>query len=191
MHTAFGKSDTFCKVSDALRPVCTNGVANENAFGPQSHGVGPCSEGWLKSWLKSALQSTRSTAHCPALCRYSWSDIATAIKEAAERSRRTRGVSSGWGSARQAPWPSASWEAVPSMAEVWSARYHGHHRPPDGWGATDARGTLASRDDCLPWDVLRRWWQYPVAEALARDVLCSFPGPSPWAAASIPAGWDP
>src|SRR5215831_7621441 len=22
---------------------------------PPSHGVGPCSEGWLKSWLKSAL----------------------------------------------------------------------------------------------------------------------------------------
>src|SRR5262249_54810359 len=35
-------------------------------LGPQSHGVGPYSEGWLTS-RKSALQSTRSTATCPAL----------------------------------------------------------------------------------------------------------------------------
>src|SRR5215813_8695461 len=48
----------------------TNRLENDNAFGPPSHGVGPCSEGWLKSWLKSALQSTRSTADCPALRRY-------------------------------------------------------------------------------------------------------------------------
>jgi len=35
---------------------------------PQSHGVGPCSEGWL-TWRKSALQSTWSTTGCPALGR--------------------------------------------------------------------------------------------------------------------------
>jgi hypothetical protein len=28
--------------------VFTNRVENANALGPQSHGVGPCSEGWLK-----------------------------------------------------------------------------------------------------------------------------------------------
>src|SRR5262249_34941287 len=70
MHAAFGKSDALRKVPDALLPMFTNRVENANAFGPQSHGVGPCSEGWLKSWLKSALQSTRSTANCPALRRY-------------------------------------------------------------------------------------------------------------------------
>src|SRR5215472_10573712 len=66
MHAAFGKSDAFRKVPDALLPVFTNRVENANAFGPQSHGVGPYSEGWLKSWRKSVLQSTRSTADCPA-----------------------------------------------------------------------------------------------------------------------------
>src|SRR5918992_1754348 len=69
MHPAFGKSGSLCKAPDALLPVFTNRVEKENAFGPQSHSVGPCSEGWLKSWLKSALQSTRSTANCPALRR--------------------------------------------------------------------------------------------------------------------------
>jgi hypothetical protein len=48
--------------------VFTNRVENGNALGPQSHGVGPCSEGWLKL-EKSALQSTRWTPACPALRR--------------------------------------------------------------------------------------------------------------------------
>src|SRR2546423_14040110 len=53
-----------------IAAVFTKRVENNNAFGPQSHGVGPCSEGWLKSWLKSVLQSTRSTTGCPALGGY-------------------------------------------------------------------------------------------------------------------------
>src|SRR5215470_472692 len=44
-------------------------LKNDNALGPQSHGVGPCSGGWLMTSRKSALQSTRSTATCPALRR--------------------------------------------------------------------------------------------------------------------------
>src|SRR5215469_4384067 len=67
MHAAFGKSGLLRKASDALLPVFTNRVENNQALGPQSHSGGPCSEGWLKSCLKSALQSTRSTTHCPAL----------------------------------------------------------------------------------------------------------------------------
>src|SRR6516164_2707377 len=67
MHAAFGKSGLLRKASDALLPVCTNRVVNNQALGPQSHSGGPCSEGWLKSCLKSALQSTRSMTHCPAL----------------------------------------------------------------------------------------------------------------------------
>src|SRR5215471_8686364 len=67
MHAAFGKSGLLRKASDALLPVFTNRVENDQALGPQSHSGGPCSEGWLKSCLKSALQSTRSTTHCPAL----------------------------------------------------------------------------------------------------------------------------
>src|SRR5205823_14934512 len=39
----------------------------DNALAPQSHGVGPCSGGLLKSWMKSVPQSTRSTPGCPAL----------------------------------------------------------------------------------------------------------------------------
>src|SRR5262249_41307160 len=70
MHATFGKPGAISQAPDALLPVLTNRVENANAFGPQSHGVGPYSEGWLKSWLKSALQSTRSTANCPALRRY-------------------------------------------------------------------------------------------------------------------------
>ena len=45
MHAAFGKSDALRKVPDALLPVCTNCIENENAFGPQSHGVGLSSNG--------------------------------------------------------------------------------------------------------------------------------------------------
>ena len=54
--------------SARLRMLClpfTNRVESDNTLGPQSHGVGPCSEGWLKV-EKSALQSTPSTAGCPA-----------------------------------------------------------------------------------------------------------------------------
>src|SRR5262249_46816682 len=66
MDAAFGKSGAICQAPDALLAVCTNRVENDNTLGPQSHGVGPCSEGWLQL-EKSALQSTRSTAGCPAL----------------------------------------------------------------------------------------------------------------------------
>src|SRR5215510_3850724 len=76
MHAAFGKSGLLRKASDALLPVFTNRVENNQALGPQSHSGGPCSEGWLKSCLKSALQSTRSTTHCPAL--ETWPECAAA-----------------------------------------------------------------------------------------------------------------
>src|SRR5262245_25592157 len=66
MHTAFGKASAIGQTPDALLAILTNRVENDNALGPQSHGVGPYSEGWLTS-RKSALQSTRSTATCPAL----------------------------------------------------------------------------------------------------------------------------
>src|SRR5687767_2083054 len=77
MHAAFGKADSIRQAPDALFAVLTNRVENDNALGPQSHGVSPCSEGWLKSWRKSALQSTRSTATCPALrgCPPSLTDL--------------------------------------------------------------------------------------------------------------------
>src|SRR2546426_8821548 len=55
---------------------------------------------------------------------------------------------------------------------------------------SDAGGTLASRDAYRPWDSLRRWWQYPVVDALSRDVLRSRLGPSPWAAGSVPTRWE-
>jgi hypothetical protein len=58
------------KTSDALCTVFTNRVENLNTFGPQSHIVGPYSEGWLNSWRNSAFQSTRSTTACPALGGY-------------------------------------------------------------------------------------------------------------------------
>jgi hypothetical protein len=48
MHAAFGKASSIRQASDALLTVFTNRVENDNALGPQSHGVGPCSEGWLK-----------------------------------------------------------------------------------------------------------------------------------------------
>src|SRR5215470_14144029 len=67
MHATFGKPGAIRQAPDALRTVFTNRVENENAFGPQSHGVDPYSEGWLKSWRNSAFQSTRSTTDCPAL----------------------------------------------------------------------------------------------------------------------------
>ena len=67
MYAAFGKPGSIRQVPDALFAVCTNRVDNDNTLGPQSHGVGPCSEGLLKSWRKLVPQSTRSTADCPAL----------------------------------------------------------------------------------------------------------------------------
>jgi hypothetical protein len=66
MYAAFGKPGAIRQAPNALFAVFTHRVENDNTFGPQSHGVGPCSEGWLKL-EKSALQSTRSTAGCPAL----------------------------------------------------------------------------------------------------------------------------
>src|SRR4029453_6180858 len=66
MYAAFGKPGAIRQAPDSLLPVCTNRVENDNTLGPQSHGVGPYSGGWLTS-RKSALQSTRSTATCPAL----------------------------------------------------------------------------------------------------------------------------
>src|SRR4029453_8708270 len=66
MHATFGKPGAIRQAPDALLTVFTNRVENDNALGPQSHGVGPCSGGGLTS-RKSALQSTRSTATCPAL----------------------------------------------------------------------------------------------------------------------------
>src|SRR5262245_53347804 len=67
MHATLGKPGAIRQAPDTLLPVVTNRVENDNALGPQSHGVGPCSDGWLTSRRKLALQSTRSTATCPAL----------------------------------------------------------------------------------------------------------------------------
>jgi hypothetical protein len=49
MHAAFGPPGVTGKVSNALVAVFTNRVENANTFSPQSHIVGPYSEGWLKS----------------------------------------------------------------------------------------------------------------------------------------------
>jgi hypothetical protein len=56
MYAAFGKAGSLRKAPDALLPVCTNCIEEENAFGPQSHGVGLSSEGCLNSWRNSAPQ---------------------------------------------------------------------------------------------------------------------------------------
>src|SRR5262249_6663283 len=48
MDAAFGKPGAIRQAPDALFAVFTNRVENDNTLGPQSHGVGPCSEGWLK-----------------------------------------------------------------------------------------------------------------------------------------------
>src|SRR5262249_22306640 len=48
----------------------TNRVENDNAFGPQSHGVGLSSAGCLNSWRNSAPQGTRPTLACPGLSGY-------------------------------------------------------------------------------------------------------------------------
>src|SRR6266699_100675 len=84
MHTAFGKSGVLRKASDALLPVFTNRVENDQALGPQSHSGGPCSEGWLTWCLKSALQSTRSTTHCPALETWPIETLCTVGRKASE-----------------------------------------------------------------------------------------------------------
>src|SRR4030095_3702512 len=68
MHAALRQPGAIRQASDTLLTMFTNRVENDNALGPQSHGVGPCSEGWLKLG-KSALQSTRWTPACPALRR--------------------------------------------------------------------------------------------------------------------------
>src|SRR6516225_6116650 len=57
MHAAFGKPGSLRQAPDALFAVCTKRVENDNALGPPSHRVGPCSEGCLTS-RKLALQST-------------------------------------------------------------------------------------------------------------------------------------
>jgi len=49
MHIAFGNPSATSQLSKALRTVFSNRVENQQTFGPQSHIVGPCSEGWLKS----------------------------------------------------------------------------------------------------------------------------------------------
>ena len=68
MHTTFRESSSIRQAPDARFALFTNRVENDNTLAPQSHDVGPCSEGWLKSCMKSALQSTRSMAICPTLC---------------------------------------------------------------------------------------------------------------------------
>jgi hypothetical protein len=45
MHATFGKAGAIRQAPDALFAVFTHRVENDNALGPQSHGVGPCSEG--------------------------------------------------------------------------------------------------------------------------------------------------
>src|SRR5262249_59915137 len=82
MHAAFGKAGVLRKAADALLPVFTQRVENDQALGPQSHSGGPCSAGWLKSCLKSALQGTRSTTHCPAL--ETWPAKETELRKKAE-----------------------------------------------------------------------------------------------------------
>src|SRR5215470_859759 len=47
-------------LTEVSSPVTRHALSSN--FSPQSHGVGPCSEGSLTSRRKSALQSTRSTA---------------------------------------------------------------------------------------------------------------------------------
>src|SRR5688572_23580912 len=49
MHAAFGKPGAIRHAPDALLAMFTNRVENDDALGPQSHRVGPSSEGWLKS----------------------------------------------------------------------------------------------------------------------------------------------
>src|SRR5262252_2803043 len=49
MHATFGKPSVIRQAPDALLPVLTNRIENDNALGPQSHGVGPYSGGRLTS----------------------------------------------------------------------------------------------------------------------------------------------
>src|SRR5262245_48557927 len=89
MYTAFGKAGAICQAPNALFAVFTNRVENDNALGPQSHGVGPCSEGWLKL-EKSTLQSTRWTPACPALRRCP--GRSTSVRRAAHHGELPRGL---------------------------------------------------------------------------------------------------
>src|SRR6266699_2462814 len=91
MHATFGKPSVIRQAPDALLPVLTNRIENNNALGPQSHGVGPSSGGWLTS-RKSALQSTRSTATCPAL--RGWPSRATNGHWGSQHRRHRRGPQS-------------------------------------------------------------------------------------------------
>jgi hypothetical protein len=70
MHTTLGDPGLLGNVSHALLRVVTKSVENPKTFGPQSHGVAPSSEGWLKSWSNSALQITGATTNCPGLGGY-------------------------------------------------------------------------------------------------------------------------
>ena len=45
----FGKPGAIRQAPEALLAVCTNRLENDNAFGPQSHGVGLSSAGCLNS----------------------------------------------------------------------------------------------------------------------------------------------
>src|SRR5262245_44321690 len=107
----------------------TNRLENDNAFGPPSHGVGPCSEGWLKSWLKSALQSTRSTADCPALRRYP-REIYISVSD----HRGTKGVQTllQWGGKPTVPasrWRTSVVAAQRITSSAWKRSVGGMMRP--------------------------------------------------------------
>src|SRR5918992_4318283 len=53
MHAAFGKPGALRQAPDALLAVFTNRLENDNALGPQSHGVGPSCEERRNSCLNS------------------------------------------------------------------------------------------------------------------------------------------
>src|SRR5688500_1114589 len=67
MHAAFGKPGAIRQAPDALLTVFTNRVENDNALGPQSHGVGPSFEERRNSGSNSLSQSTGPMPDCPAL----------------------------------------------------------------------------------------------------------------------------
>src|SRR5688572_22481241 len=67
MHAAFGKPGAVRQAPDALFTVFTNCVENDNALGPQSHGVGPSFEERRNSGSNSLSQSTGPMPDCPAL----------------------------------------------------------------------------------------------------------------------------
>ena len=49
----------------------TNHIAHAHTCGAPSHGVGPCSAGWLKSWQPSALSGRNRRPPVPSLGGYS------------------------------------------------------------------------------------------------------------------------